>query len=65
LSVRKAALGAIEQNIGLQFPDFKPDAPPGLRMAAVNRMRATIARMKSVYDRETDARINRQSSNPK
>lgn len=53
-SVRKAALGAIEDRIGLKFPDYNPDGPSSARAIAINRMRTTISRMKSVFDRETE-----------
>jgi hypothetical protein len=63
-SVRKAAFGAIQDRIGLKFPEYKADGSASVRAPAINRMRATIAGMKSVFDRDTEQQ-NHQKSNRK
>jgi HEAT repeat protein len=63
-SVRKAALGAIEDRIGLKFPEYNPDGSASARAAAITRIRATVSRMKTVFDRDTDQQ-NHQNPNRK
>ncbi len=64
-SVRRAALGAIEDRIGLQFPDYKPDGPGGARAVAINRMRTTISKMKMGFDQTNEIDVSREKSNKK
>lgn len=64
-SVRRAALGAIEDRIGLKFPDYKPDGPGGTRSAAINRMRTQISKMKMGFDQTNEIDVSREKSNQK
>jgi HEAT repeat protein len=62
-SVRRAAIGAIEERVGLKFPDYKAEDPPEARARALGRIRASVSKMKGVFDRATafeDARQQQQ-----
>jgi len=64
-SVRKAAFSAIEERIGLKFPEFNPNAPASEQAAAVNRMRAQISKMQQVFDQHNDFELQHQKTNHK
>jgi HEAT repeat protein len=59
ISVRRSALSAIEDRVGLKFPDFKPDDTASKRAAAVARMRAQVSKMKQVFDQANAFEVNR------
>jgi HEAT repeat protein len=59
-SIRKAAAMAIEDRVGLKFPDYKYDGSPAERGAAIGRMKATISKMKQVFDRANEFELKRQ-----
>lgn len=64
-SVRRAALGAIEDRIGLKFPDYQPDGPGGARAVAINRMRTMISKMKPGFDTTNEVEVGREKANKK
>jgi len=64
-SVRRAALGAIEDRIGLKFPDYQPDGPGGARAIAINRMRTMISKMKPGFDTTNEVEVSREKANKK
>jgi HEAT repeat protein len=59
-TVRKAALMAIQDRIGLQFPDYKPEGSPAERGAAIARIKAMLPKMKQVFDRANEFELKRQ-----
>lgn len=60
VSVRRSALSAIEDRIGLKFPDYKPDDSATMRGPAIARMRAQVSKMKQVFDRANAFELARQ-----
>jgi HEAT repeat protein len=59
-SVRKAALMAIQDRVGLQFPDFKPEDPAESRGKAIGRIKAMLPKMKQVFDQANEFELKRQ-----
>lgn len=59
-SIRKAALMAIEDRVGLKFPDFKYDGTPAERGAAIARIKSVLPKMKQVFDRANEFELKRQ-----
>jgi hypothetical protein len=53
-SVRRAAIQAIQDRVGLQFPDYKPNDSADTRGRAIGRIRASVAKMKQVFDRAVE-----------
>ena len=58
-SVRKAALMAIEDRVGLKFPDFKPDGSPADRGKAIARIKSVLPKMKQVFDQANEFELKR------
>ena len=52
--VRRAALAAIEDRIGLKFPYYDPNGSPEQRAAAIGRMRTQASKMKQVFDQANE-----------
>ena len=61
-SVRRAAIQAIQSRVGLQFPDFDPEASAEARGRAIARIRAMIPKMKQVFDRANEFELRRQQN---
>jgi hypothetical protein len=59
-SVRRSAIQAIQDRVGLQFPDYKPDDSAESRARAIGRIRAMIPKMKQVFDRANEFELRRQ-----
>jgi HEAT repeat protein len=58
-SVRRSALMAIQDRVGLQFPDYNPEGSEESRAKAISRIRATLPRMKQVFDRANEFELKR------
>jgi HEAT repeat protein len=59
-SVRRAALLAIQDRVGLQFPDYDPEGSDTSRAKALARIRAMVPKMKQVFDRANEYELRRQ-----
>jgi hypothetical protein len=59
-SVRRGAIQAIQDRVGLQFPDYNPDGPAEARGRAIARIRAMLPQMKHVFDRANEFELRRQ-----
>ncbi len=59
-SVRRSALQAIQDRVGLQFPDFDPEASVAERQKGLNRIRAMVPKMKQVFDQANDFELRHQ-----
>src|SRR2546423_4138947 len=53
-SVRRAALGAIEDRVGFKFPYYDPNGTPEQRAGAISRMRVQTSKMKQVFDQANE-----------
>ena len=58
-SVRKAAIMAIEDRVGLKFPDYQYDGAPAARGAAIARIKSVLPKMKQVFDRANEFELKR------
>ena len=59
-SVRRAALFAIQDRVGLQFRDFDPEGSDESRAKAIARIRDSIPRMKRAFDQFNEFELKRQ-----
>ena len=58
-SVRRAALYAIQDRVGLQFRDFDPEGSEEARGKAIARIRASIPKMKRTFDQFNEFELKR------
>jgi hypothetical protein len=58
-SVRRSAIQAIQDRVGLQFPDYNPESPDG---RVISRIRASVSKMKKVFDRANEFELRRQQN---
>jgi hypothetical protein len=64
-SVRQSAISAIEERIGLKFPDYQADGSASGRAAAIGRIRGMIPKMKQVFDQANAFELQHQHPNGK
>lgn len=64
-SVRQSAISAIEERVGLKFPDYKAEGSPAERSAAIGRIRGMIPKMKQVFDQANAFELQHQNPNGK
>ncbi len=58
-SIRRAAITAIQDRVGLQFPDYQPEGSPESRGKAIGRIRAVLPKMKQVFDQANEFELKR------
>jgi HEAT repeat protein len=61
-SIRRAAITAIQDRVGLQFPDFQVEGSAESRNKAIGRIRSVIPTMKQKFDQANNFELKRQSN---
>jgi len=61
-NVRRAAITVIQERSGLLFRDYNPDGPAETRGRAIGPIRASVAKMKEVFDRANEFELKHQGN---